>query len=703
MVELYIDHDALLNATGGGHTDKKVAVDAVATADYLGSTSGGGVLRTDATLGYVDGGNFVTLSLSHLGIESLADPGADRILFWDDSATATAWLVPNTGLGITTTNLNVTADYSVISGNDGATDVTAAELEELTDGSATVLHSHAGGGGSEWTDAGTLLHPADLSGAEDVVVGGTTLANADIILGSTGAAIFNEQGADVDFRVEGDTEPNLFYVDAGASRVHIGGATAATADITLSSTTGANVFNNQGNAQDFRVESSGNAAMLFVDGADDRVGIGTALPSADFHVIGSNLQVRFEDLDNPGQVQYAFWTAGSRKGIFAVAANAGSFLADASAGDWVIRKDAGTDLTMGTKSTDDIKIIINDNKAMHLQSSGHFNWYDTGGTNIMRLMGDTGRLGLGDTSPDYPLEILNTSDPQFCISHTDTVDYFTMGVDADGNVDLDWSGPELAINEDGNDRNFRVEGSGAANALFVQGSDGFVGAGTGTPVEQLTVAGNLNLPKTSGNGIKIDGAASTFGWRDLLGQIITKGVGASDPDWAAYRGTLSQYRFSDGHVHEAWVNFHIPHDYVPGTDLHVHVHWSQIVVDTGGPAGVPGNVKWYFDFSYADGHGTAGGAADPFIAALTQSVVQQGSTTQFGHMIAEVAVSNDGGDATHLDRAVFEPDGVIQLRIYRDNGDAADTLDVEPFVHFTDIHYQSTNIGTKQKAPDFYT
>lgn len=37
-------------------------------------------------------------------------------------------------------------DYSYISGNDAATDITAAELEELTDGSETTLHSHAGSG-----------------------------------------------------------------------------------------------------------------------------------------------------------------------------------------------------------------------------------------------------------------------------------------------------------------------------------------------------------------------------------------------------------------------------------------------------------------------------------------------------------------------------------------------------------------------------
>ena len=39
-------------------------------------------------------------------------------------------------------------------------------------------------------------------------------------LGAT--TVFNEDGADVDFRIEGDTNANLFYVDAGNNRVAIG-------------------------------------------------------------------------------------------------------------------------------------------------------------------------------------------------------------------------------------------------------------------------------------------------------------------------------------------------------------------------------------------------------------------------------------------------------------------------------------------------
>jgi hypothetical protein len=41
-------------------------------------------------------------------------------------------------------------DYALVTGNDGATDVTAAELEELSDGSSTTLHTHADIGDGPW-------------------------------------------------------------------------------------------------------------------------------------------------------------------------------------------------------------------------------------------------------------------------------------------------------------------------------------------------------------------------------------------------------------------------------------------------------------------------------------------------------------------------------------------------------------------------
>jgi hypothetical protein len=49
------------------------------------------------------------LTLSHLGIESLSDPGSDKVLFWDETANATAWLTFNEGIefsGETTVGLS---------------------------------------------------------------------------------------------------------------------------------------------------------------------------------------------------------------------------------------------------------------------------------------------------------------------------------------------------------------------------------------------------------------------------------------------------------------------------------------------------------------------------------------------------------------------------------------------------------------------
>lgn len=155
-------HDAFTDFVANEHIDHT----AVSVSSGAGLT-GGGTIAEDRTI-----------ALSHLGIEDLTDPEADRILFWDNSKAATGWLIPNTGLGITTTNLNVTADYSVISGNDVATDVTGAQLEELTDGSETTLHSHPGGGsGSGWQDDGTVVRLETIT--DNVNIGGTVDAGTN--------------------------------------------------------------------------------------------------------------------------------------------------------------------------------------------------------------------------------------------------------------------------------------------------------------------------------------------------------------------------------------------------------------------------------------------------------------------------------------------------------------------------------------------
>lgn len=105
-----------------------------------------------------------------------------------------------------------------------------------------------------------------------------------------GGLVVNEQGLDQDTRIEGDTNANLFYVDAGNDRVGIR-TNAPTDPLHVNGSTsldGAVVINEGGAAVNFRVESDTQANLIFTDGTNNRVGIGTASPTTLFHVNGAS-------------------------------------------------------------------------------------------------------------------------------------------------------------------------------------------------------------------------------------------------------------------------------------------------------------------------------------------------------------------------------------------------------------------------------
>ena len=75
------------------------------------------------------------------------------------------------------------------------------------------------------------INTPDIDGgtADSLVIGGATPAAATVTtLGTTGAVTMNDAGADVDVRIEGDTDQNLVFVDASTDRVGIGTATPST-------------------------------------------------------------------------------------------------------------------------------------------------------------------------------------------------------------------------------------------------------------------------------------------------------------------------------------------------------------------------------------------------------------------------------------------------------------------------------------------
>jgi len=203
-------------------------------------------------------------------------------------------------------------------------------------------------------------------------------------------------------------------------------------------------------------------------------------------------------------------------------------------------------------------------------------------------------------------------------------------------------------------------------------------------------------PKTSGIGIKVDTANPTFPWHDIIGDLtVDETDTANAANFTAYRGGVKARQFITEQTDVAYVNFHIPHDYLANSTIYMHFHWSHANTNVNG-----GSVTWGAETMYAKGHGRGA-----WLAPILFTTAQNANTTQYTHMIAEGVLSTQGGSNVALPTEDIEPDGVLQCRIYLDSNDmtvSANTVPA-PFVHMVDIHYQSTGIGTKQRSPDFYT
>lgn len=172
-----------------------------------------------------------------------------------------------------------------------------------------------------------------------------------------------------------------------------------------------------------------------------------------------------------------------------------------------------------------------------------------------------------------------------------------------------------------------------------------------------------------------------FGWRDITGEIITRGVGATDPTWTQI-STSPFYAYSFALNDVCWINYHIPHDIVPNTPIHFHAHWMTDGTDAN-------IVKWQFEYTFAKGFNQ--GAFS--MTASTITAEEAASGTAYQHMVTEA-------DAVQI-TGLTEPDGIIQCKVTRLTNGGTDNSD-NVFLLLTDCHYQSTDHSTYGKAPSFY-
>lgn len=85
------------------------------------------------------------------------------------------------------------------------------------------------------------------------------------------------------------------------------------------------------------------------------------------------------------------------------------------------------------------------------------------------------------------------------------------------------------------------------------------------------------------------------GWRDIISEVNARASGSNSPTFTRL-GTSPFYAYKFAVDTECWMNFHLNHDYAPGTAVFPHVHYT-----TDGTATIP--IRWEFAIAVAKGHG----------------------------------------------------------------------------------------------------
>ena len=245
-----------------------------------------------------------------------------------------------------------------------------------------------------------------------------------------------------------------------------------------------------------------------------------------------------------------------------------------------------------------------------------------------------------------------------------------------------------------------VSGVAATNTLNIATVSGVASSGIFTG--QISASG-LVLPETSGIGIKLGIASPAFGYRDLIGYIVPRtGAGAGPaPTLSAYRGAnILTYAFDADDVIDS-LTFHMPHDYLPNSDMFIHTHWGHNGTTITGVFA----VNYYIE--YCKGYNQAGQVfnSQVTVSGVNSAVNSTGVYPRWGHFIDEVQFTSATGTVNTLDRRLLEIDGLINVgyKVITKPTITGGTVP-SPFVFMIDIHYQTTGINsTINKNFPFYS
>ncbi|WP_052596212.1 tail fiber domain-containing protein [Aureispira sp. CCB-QB1] len=503
-----------LNITDGGGTRTVNLASLVNDADFvIGNEYNTGASLSGTNLNITDGGGTRTVNLASLVNDADFVVGNEY----------------NTGASLSGTNLNITDgggtrtvnlaslvnDADFVVGNEYNTGASLSGTNlNITDGGGTRtvnLASLNESGRNGLRNVGNFIH---LGGTliENTTVSANTFA-MNFNLNNTGD--FNIQdngvnkftvldngtsrfGGDVEWR-DGNTGGTLLanlFDDGNDGRFIIRENGATSVDLDANSQF---IFNEQGLDRNLRIESDGDANNFFSDAGTNRVGIGTGTPAQKLHVVGVT---RVSTLAGTGN-RMVIANANGDLATQAIPANGDITAVNAGAGivgggttgtvtltaaaDNGLYVNAGADrIRLGGTLVENTTITnpnsqfvfnLSNTGDFHIQDNGinHFSAFDDGNTafggDVYWRDENTGGTILAQLIDDG-------NDGRFIIREN--------GVTS---VDLD-ANSQFIFNEQGLDRNFRIESDGNANMFFVDAGMNRVSVGTATSAGTFNVLGN---------------------------------------------------------------------------------------------------------------------------------------------------------------------------------------------------------------------
>jgi cytoskeletal protein CcmA (bactofilin family) len=273
------------------------------------------------------------------------------------------------------------------------------------------------------------------------------------------------------------------------------------------------VINNGGIDRDFRVESSGNANMLFVDGGENAVGIGTIPPAwrGGLADVGFNVGVNAALYDQTGGGVFLVnnWYRADDNTLTYRNTNEAQYMS-MEAGEFSFANAASGSAGSAITFTERMKIDASGGLITNPAAGGHAVFNEGGVDADFRVESDTqshmlfvdastNRVGINNSSPSTAVDIgaggvlrLGRSDNA---RHTElfhdadgtTLQSISLGdnlkvLTAGGNIQLQApANYVVVVNEDGVDADFRVESDTQTHALFVDAGTNSVGIADSAP------------------------------------------------------------------------------------------------------------------------------------------------------------------------------------------------------------------------------